>query len=188
LRRACILLWVCVAAARASPPADAEVVCRDLGAGRIFARAVCEFESPPDSVLALLADFDHVADYVTTVDSSRVVGSDSLGVLVRQVATSKFVLSFTVRMTLRFRFEPEHVLRFEIAAGDFPVYFGTWKCAPAGAGTRLTYAVTCKPPDFVPRALVCHVIERDLRGLMPEIAAELARRAARGGAAAAGRE
>ncbi len=162
--------------AAASTAGDITVVTRDLGQGRVFARARCTLAAPPADVFALLADFDHVADYVTTVDSSHVVGTDSAGVWVRQVATSRFVISYTVRMTLRFRLEPPHLLRFEILEGDFPVYYGNWTCAGAGDATQLTYTVTCKPPDFVPRALVRHVIERDLRALMPEIAAELERR------------
>jgi len=155
---------------------DIAVVTRDLGQGRVFARASCTLAAPPADVFALLADFDHVADYVTAVDSSHVVGADSAAVLVRQVATSGFVFAYTVRMTLRFRLAPPTMLRFEIVQGDFPIYFGDWTCAALGEQTRLTYTVTCKPPEFVPRPLVRHVMERDLRALMPEIAAELARR------------
>jgi hypothetical protein len=106
------------------------------------------------------------------------VGRDSLGVHVRQVATSHFLFDYTVHLTLRFKLESDRILRFEILQGDFPVYFGDWTCVPAGAATRLTYTVTCKPPAFVPRPIVCHLIERDLRRLMPEIAVELARRRA----------
>ena len=176
-------VWLVCMAMAAGPVVAAgtdstTVVCRDLGHGRVFARAACNLAATPADVMALLTDFGAVADYVGTVDSSRVVGRDSLGIHVRQVATSHFLFDYTVRLTLRFRLESERVLRFEIVEGDFPVYFGDWTCAPAGNAARLTYTVTCKPPAFVPRAIACHVIERDLRRLMPEIAAELARRRA----------
>jgi len=162
-----------------APPLDArdpEVAARAIGGGRIFARARIELAAPPSAVYALVADFDRLGDFVSAIDTSRVVGRDSAGVLVRQVGTTVLLVRKTVRMTLRFRPEPPQRLWFEIVAGDFATYAGSWRFEPCAAGTRLTYDVTFTAPDLVPGPLVRHVVERDLKRMLRELQAEVARR------------
>lgn len=190
------VLWSCalVTAARAAGPAPGpapvsagmpQVVVRPLGGGLTFARARVELPWPPERVFDLVADFDHLGDFVSAIDSSRVVRRDSTGTLVRQVGTTTLVLRKTVRMTLRFVPERPATLRFEIVDGDFRVYYGAWKFLPAGAGTRLTYDVTFAAAAELPGPLVRHVVQRDLQRMLGELAAEIGRRDS--GATPAGR-
>jgi ribosome-associated toxin RatA of RatAB toxin-antitoxin module len=170
-----------MATAAAAPPDSAAPLAvqfefRDLGPGLVFVRARADLPCAPPQAYDVVADFDHIADYASAVDSSAVVGRDSSAVVVRQVGRTRFFLARQVRLTLRFVEAPPHLLRFEIAGGDFRVYYGSWRFEPQADGTRLVYAVTFEPPAWLPRPLLRHVMERDLRALMPEIAAEIRRR------------
>jgi ribosome-associated toxin RatA of RatAB toxin-antitoxin module len=122
-----------------------------------------------------------LADFVSAIDTSRVLGRDSTGVLVRQVGTTKLLLHKTVHMTLRFRPEPPERLWFEIVDGDFRTYAGCWRFEPDAIGTRLTYDVTFTAPEMLPGLLVRRVVVRDLRTMLREVAAEVQRRAEAGG-------
>ena len=146
--------------------------------GRVFARAQIELPAPPAAVFALLCDFDRLGEFVSAIDTSRVVGRDSAGVLVRQVGSTVLLVRKTVRMTLRFRPQPPERLWFEIVAGDFRTYSGSWRVVASDVGTELTYDVTFTPPDLVPGPLVRHVVERDLDRMLRELYAEVARRGA----------
>jgi ribosome-associated toxin RatA of RatAB toxin-antitoxin module len=179
-----VALWLASgAAARAAPPdtlAAAEVgwEFRSLGGGLVFARATADLAAAPRRVFDVLADYERLADWVTAIDSSAVVRRDSNAVVVRQVGRTRFLLERRVRLVLRFSEAPPELLRFEIAAGDFRVYYGSWRFEPRAGGTRLVYTVTFEPPEWIPRPLLRHVLERDLRTLLPEIDREVRRRGA----------
>lgn len=178
-----VVLWSTASAwasgAPGNTPVDstaAQVETRALGGGLTFARARIDLPWPPARVFDLMADFDHLGDFVSAIDSSFVVRRDSATTWVRQVGTTRFLIHKTVRMTLRFRARPPTELRFEIAAGDFRVYYGAWKFEPAEAGCRLTYDLTFAAPAELPGPLVRHVAQRDLQRMLGEVAAEIARR------------
>lgn len=162
------------AASEIAPPADCES--RDLGGGVFFVRGHVDIGATPEQVYAVVADFDHAADFVSAMDSSRVLSQDSDGVLVRQVGTTHFLVRHTVRLALRFRESPPSLLRFEIVGGDFAVYYGSWKTAPQDGGTRLQYEVTLRPPGFVPQFLVRPLAERILCQTLEEVRGEVQRR------------
>jgi ribosome-associated toxin RatA of RatAB toxin-antitoxin module len=165
------------------PPRQApRVHVRGLGS-RVFARAQVAVPAPPHAVYDLLCDFDRLGDFVSAIDTSRVIARDSTGVLVRQVGSTVLLVRKTVRMTLRFRPQPPQRLWFEIVAGDFRTYSGSWHVEPEAGGTRVTYDVTFTPPDLVPGPLVRHVVERDLERMLRELYAEATRRHAPSSAA-----
>jgi ribosome-associated toxin RatA of RatAB toxin-antitoxin module len=151
---------------------------RDLGAGTFWARGSIDLPAPPESAFALMADYDHLPRFVTAMDSSKVVRRDSATVWVRQVGTAALVVRRQVRMELRFAEAPPRLLRFEIARGDFPVYYGSWRFETAPAGTRLVYTLTMKPPSFIPQWIVRPYVERILCRTLNEVRAECVRRRA----------
>lgn len=173
--------WAAGAAGGAMPPGAGapHTAVRALGGGLTFARAQVDLPWPPERVFDLVADFDHLGDFVSAIDSSRVVRRDSTATIVRQVGTTTLLVSKTVRMTLRFQPRRPAELRFEIVDGDFRVYYGAWKFAAAGAGTHLTYDVTFAAAAELPGVLVRHVVQRDLQRMLTELAGEIARRDAK---------
>jgi len=110
------------------------------------------------------------------MDTSRVVGRDAKGVLVRQVGTARLVITRSVRMTLRFQVRPPDLLRFEIVSGDFPVYYGAWRVSAREGGSRLVYDVTMQPPSFVPQFLVRSIVEAVLCRTLAQVHGEVLRR------------
>jgi uncharacterized protein YndB with AHSA1/START domain len=167
------LLGATSGAAPQSPPTCET---RDLGHRLLFARGTIEIPAPPQRVFAVVTDYDHLAEFVTAIDSSRVVRRDSIGVVVRQLGTAALIIPHAVHMTLRFHAEPPHLLRFEIVAGDFAVYYGEWRFDTAGEGTRLVHSVTMRPPIFVPMMIVSPSVERLLCRTLTQVRAEVARR------------
>jgi ribosome-associated toxin RatA of RatAB toxin-antitoxin module len=153
-----------------------ECTSRSLGGGRIFVRGRAACDAPPAAVYDVVADFDHAAEYVSAMDSSRVMGRDSSTVRVRQIGTTRFIIARTVRMTLRFHPQPPELLRFEIADGDFPVYYGSWRFEPDPLGARVVYDVTMQAPAFIPALLVRPLVERILCRTLREVQAEVRRR------------
>jgi ribosome-associated toxin RatA of RatAB toxin-antitoxin module len=150
---------------------------RSMGGGLVFVRGRVDFETPVQAVYDVIADFDHLSEFVSAMDTSRVVGRDAKGVLVRQVGTARFVIKRNVRMTLRFQTRAPDLLRFEIVDGDFPVYYGAWRISERSGGSRLVYDVTMQPPAFVPQFLVRSLVEAILCRTLGEVWAEVARRA-----------
>lgn len=160
-------------AATAAPP---DCKCRGLGDRLLFARGTVDIPVPPARVFAAVTDYDRLAEYVSTMDSSRVLRHDSTDVLVRQVAKVPLLLPLAVHMTLRFRAEPPARLRFEIVSGDFPVYYGDWRFEGDGAATHLVYSVTMRPPALLPAALLHPAVEALLCRTLAEVRAEAERR------------
>jgi uncharacterized protein YndB with AHSA1/START domain len=175
-------LWLAAALSATTSWAAAEsppwCETRDLGNRLLLARGAIDIAAPPERVFAVVTDYDHLAEFVTAMDSSRVVRRDSTGVEVRQVGTAALIVPHKVHMTLRFRAEPPRRLRFEIVAGDFAVYYGEWRFDTAGEGTRLVHTVTMRPPLFVPMLVVSPSAERLLCRTLAQVRTEAERRQA----------
>jgi ribosome-associated toxin RatA of RatAB toxin-antitoxin module len=181
------LAWLAVAAlcscftvpraSASSTPTRPDCLSRDLGGGLFLARGSVFLPTSPDSAFAILVDYEALPRFVSAMDSSRVVRRDSVAAIVRQVGTAALIVPRRVWIELRFEPTPPQLLRFEIARGDFPVYYGSWKFEPAVPGTRLVYTLTMKPPGFVPQWLVRPYVERILCRTLREVRDECMRRA-----------
>jgi hypothetical protein len=149
---------------------------RDMGGGTFLARGSIDLPVPPQSAFTILTDYERLPTFITAMDSSRVLQRDSTGVLVRQIGTAALVVPRRVRIDLRFTEDAPRILRFEIASGDFPVYYGSWKLDPAPPGSRLVYTLTMKPPSFIPQFIVRPFVERLLCRTLRQVRAECQRR------------
>lgn len=170
-----------LAAAAASQSEDANMgrldcLSRDLGSGSFLARGSIDLPVPPESAFAILTDYERLPSVISTMDSARVLERQPSGALVRQNGTAALVVRRRVWIDLKFTEQAPRLLLFEIAAGDFPVYYGSWKFDPAPAGTRLTYTLTMKPPSFIPQFIVRPYVERLLCRTLREVRDECRRR------------
>jgi hypothetical protein len=158
----------------------AECISRDLGRGLVFLRGSVWIGVSGELAYAAVTDYNGLAEYISSIDSSHVLSSDSTGTRVRQVGTVGLLLQPRLRMVLRFQERPPSLLRFEIEKGDLATFYGSWRFEPDGPGTRLVYNVTLKPPAFTPNWLALPVLENILCRTLDEIAAECDRRSESG--------
>jgi carbon monoxide dehydrogenase subunit G len=173
-----ILALLVAGSARAEtegPTPDPEVVLGEEG-GILHIHTSLHVNAPPDSVWPVVLDYDGLADYMPNVDSSRVVDRNDRRVLVRQVGSSRFIFKKTFRFTLSFRrIDPKRVA-FRQVFGSFDRFVGTWKVRPEHGGSRITYDARIRQSLHVPGFILHAVIRRDVRKMLPAIAAEVRRR------------
>jgi carbon monoxide dehydrogenase subunit G len=178
--RACFLLFpLLMVASGPAIAADPGVTVEDSHPG-CHVRGSFEAPVTPELAWRVLTDYDHISEFVHSMQSSRIErrGSDSL--LVRQHATSGFFIFHRhVEVLLDVREEPPGLIRFRDVLGtDFHTYAGVWRIESDEDETRVTYELTADPNPAVPQAFYRGVLRGVARDLLSEVRAEMLRRAA----------
>lgn len=131
----------------------------------------------PDRAWQVLTDFDGLARYVPSMDSSFVVERKDSTWTVQQVFTTRLVLPWTFRTLLCFVDDPERrVLRFEQVSGSLHDYSGTWSLSPdaPGTGVLIRYQARARLRQPVPGFIVRYIVGRHLQSMLQALTAELA--------------
>ncbi len=126
--------------------------------------------------MALLTDYETLADYMPNVDSSYVVSSAGDSTLVRQVVSSRLLLNWTFRFVLAFKRTGPYELRFRRTEGSMHEYRGVWTVAPHKEGVEIVYKAYVETRLHLPFFLTSFVIKRQVGRMMPVLLNELARR------------
>lgn len=156
-------------AGTASPQAVVEVGAHQVavafsnGPGRaIRVEAECLMPVPQERVWRVLADYDHLAEFVPFLTESRTIGFERGARLLRQ-AGRVGVWGFARRFLVVFRVteDPMREITFDAIAGDFRQFRGHWHLEPRARGTVVRYTVDLEPAFFVPRWLL-RTLERHL--------------------------
>ena len=128
------------------------------------------------AALAVLTDYEHIAEFMPGIESSVVVERAPGHALVEQQAVSR-LLMFRKRVRLQLDVtEQADSLRFRDRSGrSFEKYEGEWRIAEAEHGTVISYSLTAQPAFDVPEFILKKLLKRDsglmIEGLRREIAA-----------------
>ncbi len=132
-------------------------------------------------VWGVLADYEHIPDFVPSMKLSRVREARPDGsLLIEQEAVGgMFFVTRKVRVLLNVRRSPDSVQFDDIDRHDFWIYSGGWTTAPAPGGTSVAYRLLAQPDFPAPSFLLRGIMRRGARDLLVQVRAEIARRAAR---------
>jgi carbon monoxide dehydrogenase subunit G len=133
---------------------------------------------PPEVVLAVLTDYDRIADFMPGVEKSVVVERGQRRALVEQQLTSRMMM-FRKRVRLLLEIvETADAVRFHDRAGEsFAVYEGMWRLSDAAKGTEISYELNARPAFGVPDFVLKRVLKRDSASMIEALQREIACRA-----------
>jgi carbon monoxide dehydrogenase subunit G len=169
-----------VARVAAAPSAEGPVLSVRDERGTYIVSARFSVVEPPDTVRAVLTNYEEIARFMPGVQTSRVLERGEGYVRVEQEAVSKFLMfSKRVHLVLDVT-EDADAIRFRDQGGrSFERYEGTWMIAGRGERTDIEYLLTAKPAFDVPGFVLRRLLDRDARAMIDGLRAELLRAAAR---------
>ena len=129
---------------------------------------------PPAAVLAVLTDYERIPLYMPNVKTSTVHERNAGRALVEQEAHAR-VLMFSKRvyLLLDVREEADRLSFVDTSGRSFEVYGGSWRLAPLGTGTRVTYELTAKPAFSVPQFVLVKLMRDDAAAMIARLRAEI---------------
>lgn len=177
-----LILWCLVAAAIAgggttdlAGETDVAVDYRDgLYSGHLRMRVPVR----PEAALAVLTDFDHMADFVPNLTTSRVVQRAGNVYRVAQEGKAEFG-PFTFRFTSERRIEvfPEGRVVSRVLSGSFRPMHSELRLQPAGPEeTRIDYRIEMAPAIWMPSAIGTNFLRHELAEQFAAMAREMVRR------------
>lgn len=143
-----------------------------------------ETRSPVDieTAWSVLTDYDHLADFVPDMTSSRVIGTQDRCVVVEQKGQTRFGMSaLPVGVVLRIEEFPCSAVRFQSLAGNIGNMDGEWRLAPGKDSVGIRYAMHLEPALSISPFIEDAVLRRDVQGRLQGVAREMARRKAAAG-------
>lgn len=142
--------------------------------------AVFPVAQAPRDAVAVLTDYPRIPEFMPDVRTSEVIERTANGLVVEQLATSKFLMfSKTVHLVLEVS-EQDGEIRFRDRSGQsFTAYQGAWIVVPHGSGAMITYHLMAKPAFDVPGFVLKRLLKRDAALLIDRLKAEIAARADR---------
>jgi carbon monoxide dehydrogenase subunit G len=132
---------------------------------------------PREVALAVLTDYDRIAEFMPGVDTSVVVERVPGRAVVVQEATSRYMM-FKKRVHLRLEIsEAADSLVFRDQCGkSFARYDGEWRLSDAPDGTDIVYALTAQPAFGVPEFVLKRLLQRDSGVMIEGLKREIERR------------
>ncbi|PZO58040.1 MAG: cyclase [Phormidesmis priestleyi] len=120
---------------------------------------------PIDLVWKVITDYEHLADFVPNLTSSKLIPNSEGRIRLEQMGTQCFLkFKFCARVVLDMTEQFPHEVGFDMKEGDFKMFKGAWKLRPDEdqRGTELSYDLLVKPPRAMPAALIEHHICHNL--------------------------
>jgi carbon monoxide dehydrogenase subunit G len=139
-----------------------------------------QVSQPPDVVRAVLTDYEAIPEFLPHVKSSVVLEREPGRAVVRQEASSRFMLfSKRVHLVLEIDEESHHLGFQDRSKQSFARYEGSWCFNPADAGTEILYQLVADPAFDVPGFILKRLLQRDSEETIRHLREEIATRAAR---------
>jgi ribosome-associated toxin RatA of RatAB toxin-antitoxin module len=160
------------ASASASSPVEVERV-----DSVVRVSATIEARASPELCFAVLTDFDHMADFLPGLKSSRLVSLPGEPLRLRQVGRSVLGLSsLAVDVTLAVTLDPPHEFTFTEVVGNLRQMRGRWHVAGDATHCTIDYRAEIEPTFWVPPLIGPLLIKRQVREQVDALVAEIQRR------------
>ena len=179
-RARCLVLgWILLAFASTAHAGDVTVVLSDSSHS---CEVQGEFAVPVarEVAWAVLSDYDHIADFVTSMVSSRAERGRDGSLRVHQEATGRaMMLTRRVHVVLETREESFKRIAFtDVLAKDFTSYAGEWLIVPMPESTSVyvTYHLAAEPKGTMARLFCRGVMRKTAQELLEQVRAEMLRR------------
>lgn len=130
---------------------------------------------------AVLTDFDHMSEFVSNLQSSRVVSRHGNRLQVAQQGkATRGMLSFAFESVREIDLLAPHTIRSRMVSGNMKKLDGITQLATDGSGTRITYHGESLPTVWVPPVIGLTFIENEVREQYAELRNEILKRQAAG--------
>jgi ribosome-associated toxin RatA of RatAB toxin-antitoxin module len=162
------------AAAGARPPADISVVATARGAAvEVTAHAVVR--APAELIWKTLTDYDHLAQFVPGIVSSRVLSHQGAQLVIEQAGGVRlWLFSYPIRVTVASYERPYQGIEVHLIQGNLRQLDGGYRIEPRSDGsTELTWSGLIEPdtplPEFIRTPLLRRTISDQFIGMVREI-------------------
>ncbi len=127
---------------------------------------------------AVLTDFDHMAQWVPNVRSSRVIQRDATALIVEQSGVVRFgIAGFPYATERRVELHPPAAIHATQRRGSLQRVESLMLLEPEGSSTHLTYHLEVVPSRLAGAVLSARSMERELAEQFDAIVGEMLRRA-----------
>ena len=152
---------------------ETRVEARERG---LFYETRVRVAASPEEVMDLLTDYEAIPEYLSNVDSCRVVARTDSSTLVHQVMTTRLILPWTFRQDLEIVQDGMGRLRFRQLQGNVHAYRGSWELTPVEGGVEIAALGEAEHLWRLPRFVMAWILRRQVSGLLPAVVKELERR------------
>ena len=185
LKLASIVMASCLSAMAFSASASGRTT-RDLfihirhQKGVYFVKGEFYVKASVENSWKVLTDYNHIADFVGNVDSSKILEQNQASLLIRQKISGKVLfINKTFSLKLLINEHPRQLISFtDISRKSFSIYEGSWEISPFKGESRIIYRLKAKPKGWTPLILGQHAFKSNARTLLYEIRSEILRRSA----------
>ena len=133
-------------------------------------------DAHPDSVFAVVSDFEHLAAFMPNVERAKVVARTDSSVVVDQLGATRFIVRKEIHTVVEYVLGPRR-LGFRALEGQLKRFDGFWSVTPArGDSVLVLFRAELAFDTELPRFLVRHAIGREFSRMMPAFATEVRRR------------
>lgn len=126
----------------------------------------------------VLSDYDHIGEFVSSVNSSKTKERHADHLLVEQTNRDRFwFFAWRFGVLLKVRETPNQKIEFEdLLKKDFKSYQGFWQIESSEGETFVRYYLLVEHRARVPSFVTREFIRKDVERLLTEVAAEIERR------------
>jgi ribosome-associated toxin RatA of RatAB toxin-antitoxin module len=178
--QACLPRFIVIAAAAlgsASAIGADDLVVQAKRAGHAVAvEARATLKAPPELIWATLTDYDHLAEFIPGLRTSRLIGRRGPAAIVEQHGEAGFfIFSYGIDVTVESAEYPPNLIRIHVISGNLRQLDGAYKLAPGEReGTwLLTWSGVIEPslpvPSFVAVSLMRSNVKAQFSGMVDEI-------------------
>lgn len=160
--------------------ARAEISCNveEIRSGRFFVSA--HFQVPVSSVTVwqVLTDYDHIADFVHSLDKSKIVKKKDNHIEVHQEGSVGFMF-FKSRPQIHLLVEekPFESISFRDAAlKDFNLYEGLWQLKSLENGTEVRYQLETEKGGIANFFVFRGMVQKQILSMLTDLQTEMLRR------------
>ena len=173
------LLALVPVTARPAPPDDSDIAVHVTKAGATISVDVdCPVRAPVAVVWAVLVDYDHMASFVSNLDTSIVRERDGNRLNVYQRGEARRgPLTFPFESVREVELVPYREIRSHLISGDLKSSEFTTRVVDEGNGVHIVNTGRYVPKVWVPPVIGPTLIEAETRKQFGEIRAEILRRA-----------
>lgn len=133
----------------------------------------------PQETWAVLVDFDHMSQFMSSLQSSKILEKNGDKWKVAQKGeTSHGGFSFSFESVREVELKPYESIRSHLLSGTMKKHEGSTQLSPSGSGTRIVYHAESIANVWVPPLVGPSLVEGDIRKQFQEMKAEILKRKA----------
>lgn len=144
---------------------------------QIIVKATFTVPAAPQQVWAVLTDFDNISNFISSIQSSKVVGRSGDDIHVSQHAIGKYAfLMISLESVRKINLTPFKKIHERMISGSMRKMEETTQLLPEGNHTRIVYHAEIIPDVWILRFIGPHFVENEARKQFQEISNEIIRR------------